>query len=180
MSLGGASLVNAHTSINDFEKGKINLKSGETLEGYVAPLAKFSNSSVLYKTADSESPISIHHENINSIVKESSNLKATTIQWNGKSTDAYLEAKESGSFKLYKAHFYAPMKRGKNNSTTELQSAWVVYSPIKGYVVLGKNVKASDLNKALEHPKNTSTLTPRIVDENQLIEWVRNLNQNII
>lgn len=163
----------------DFAEGKIDLKSGETLEGYVAALADYPKSTVLFKTADSESPVSVKHQSIRSIEKNGKTLIPQTISWQGKSVNAYLEEKESGSFKLYRAHFYAPLQRGKNSTSTELQSAWVVYSPLKGWVVLGKNVKATDLNSALTHPKSDLNLSPQMVDENQLIDAVRSLNEKV-
>lgn len=179
MSLIFAHTTNANTMVNQFEKGKVELVSGESLEGYVAPLAEFPKSNVLFKANERNTPISLHFQHIKSIQKEGVQYIPQTIRVQGKSTSAYLEEKESGYFKLYRAHFYAPMKRGKNSSTTELQSAWVLYSPIKGYVVLGKQVKATELNEALIHPRNPLSLSPQIVDDTQLVELVRNLNKNI-
>lgn len=174
-----ASVTMASEIGKDFAEGKIDLKSGETLEGYVAALADYPKSTVLFKTKDSESPVSVKHQNIRSIEKNGKTLIPQTISWQGKSVNAYLEEKESGAFKLYRAHFYAPLQRGKNSTSTELQSAWVVYSPLKGWLVLGKNVKATDLNKALTHPKSDLNLTPQMVDENQLIDVVRSLNEKV-
>lgn len=179
MSFAFASAVNANTMINEFSNGSVNLKNGETLDGYVAPLADFSKSSVLYKSSENDAPLSIRHQNIKKVEKNGTVFITQNIRFNGKLIPAYLEEKENGYFGLYQAHFYAPMKRGKNNSTTELQTAWVIYSPIKGFVVLGKNVKASDLNEALIHPKNTNLLSPQMVEENQLLELIRNLNKSI-
>lgn len=179
MSLVFASATNANTMVNEFENGKVDLVSGESLEGFVAPLGQFSTSHVLFKTTENDAPINLRFQNIKSIQKQGVQYLPKTIRVQGRPTSAYLEEKVDGYFKLYRAHFYAPMKRGKNNSTTELQSAWVIYSPIKGYVVLGKQVRASELNEALIHPRNTNSLSPQIVDDNQLVELVRDLNKSI-
>lgn len=174
-----ASVTMASEIGKDFVEGKIDLKSGETLEGYVSALGDYPKSSVLFKSSQSEDVVAVKHQNIKSIVKNGKTLIPQTISWEGKSVNAYLEEKESGAFKLYRAHFYAPLQRGKNSTSTELQSAWVVYSPLKGWVVLGKNVKATDLNSALTHPKSDLKLSPQIVDENQLIDVVRSLNEKV-
>ncbi len=174
-----ASVTMASEIGKDFVEGKIDLKSGETLKGYVAALGDYPKSNVLFKSSQTEDVVAVKHQNIKSIEKNGKTLIPQTISWQGKSTNAYLEEKESGAFKLYRAHFYAPVKRGKNSTSTELQSAWVVYSPLKGWVVLGKNVKATDLNNALTHPKSDLKLSPQIVDENQLIDAVRSLNEKV-
>lgn len=162
-----------------YSEGKIDLKSGETLEGMIAPMADSRQTNVLFKSTLESDPLLIKHRSIKSMEKAGIVLIPKQINWEGKSVHAYLEEKLDGSYALYKAHFYGRVKRGKNNSSYELQSVWVVKSPIKGFVVLGKNVKASDLNLALTHPKNELKLEENPIDENQLVEVIRSHNEKI-
>jgi|GEM_PF-4954143 len=159
-----------------FSDGEILLKNGESLKGLVAPLGDFPASATVFKLNEQAKKTKIAYDQISSVTYQGTTYIPAVIRVDGRLVSAYMEQVESGPARLYKAYYYAPKKQGKNNQVTQLQWSWVVSTSIKGTTVLGRDVKASQLLAALDHPKVTMEIEPQILDEAALKNYIEVYN----
>lgn len=173
LAIGFSAMANVP---EDFTKGIVILKNGQTLTGLVYPLGKFNKAGTIFRDAKSGRETFIDHSMIERVKYDGEWFLPASFVMNGKTIQGYLSQRTDGAVNLYKAYYYAPKSMGKNNTMIQKQWTWAVSNSHHGPVAIGQNPGPKQLAKVMEHPLVNFDIKTNKLDEVGIIRAVQEFN----